>query len=526
MALFQERGNKHITANSKNKNSQIKISFHYFPYHLLVVAVLLLISTGSSGMAFRSMILRHKIIGCFTTVRSRGRVISSSIICKAQGNEESAKEEHHVAIIGGGLAGLSVAYHLLKQQQTCVSVTIFDSMPSPGVGGASSVAGGLLHPFSPRGNKIVHLGKEALKVANQLINDSLSDGDDTCNVVLRDEFYRLANTEEGGKLLQQAAIQYPNIATWMTKEQISESIYYTSSNFFFQDSNKTQTEEFLSTIFGGVLLTNGCKVIHVPSYLQALWRKCQSLSSQTNSARWIQTPTSIPWQQQYLEEFDSIVYAAGSGMFFQENTSGDTATCLSSPMLTVPLSSLPISFVRGQSIELNFPSHEQQELPAILCGKYFCPLPSEYSTIRGNTNRSSTRILLGATTEHYDFKQKQVILRSPDDAKRDLKKRTSSFFPKEMWHLPHFKSTSGWRVQSYRTFQGRLPIVGKLDSKEHAIDGIQDAWIFTGLSSRGLLYHGLFGRILSEAILQKSDVTMIKKFPELNWWRRMMTSKT
>lgn len=47
---------------------------------------------------------------------------------------------HRVGIIGGGLAGLSAAYHLLKKSPSS-DITIIDPN-SPGTGGASSVAGG------------------------------------------------------------------------------------------------------------------------------------------------------------------------------------------------------------------------------------------------------------------------------------------------------------------------------------------------------------------------------------------------
>jgi ribulose 1,5-bisphosphate synthetase/thiazole synthase len=50
---------------------------------------------------------------------------------------------HHVqniAIVGGGLAGLSTAYHLL-QKNPSLGITILDTS-APGEGGASTVAGG------------------------------------------------------------------------------------------------------------------------------------------------------------------------------------------------------------------------------------------------------------------------------------------------------------------------------------------------------------------------------------------------
>ena len=47
---------------------------------------------------------------------------------------------HRVAVIGGGLAGLSTAYHLLEKSPFS-DITIIDQQ-SPGAGGASAVAGG------------------------------------------------------------------------------------------------------------------------------------------------------------------------------------------------------------------------------------------------------------------------------------------------------------------------------------------------------------------------------------------------
>ena len=47
---------------------------------------------------------------------------------------------HRIGVIGGGLAGLSIAYHLLEKSPSS-DITIIDPR-SPGTGGASAVAGG------------------------------------------------------------------------------------------------------------------------------------------------------------------------------------------------------------------------------------------------------------------------------------------------------------------------------------------------------------------------------------------------
>jgi ribulose 1,5-bisphosphate synthetase/thiazole synthase len=53
----------------------------------------------------------------------------------------SSNTSKNIAIVGGGLAGLSTAYHLLDKLQGNVHITVIDKA-DPGEGGASSVAGG------------------------------------------------------------------------------------------------------------------------------------------------------------------------------------------------------------------------------------------------------------------------------------------------------------------------------------------------------------------------------------------------
>ncbi|KAL0427654.1 UNVERIFIED_CONTAM: hypothetical protein Slati_2940200 [Sesamum latifolium] len=58
---------------------------------------------------------------------------------------------HHLSVLGAGFAGLSVAWNLLQHgsRESHLCVDIYDEV---GIGGgASGVAGGLLHPYSPKG---------------------------------------------------------------------------------------------------------------------------------------------------------------------------------------------------------------------------------------------------------------------------------------------------------------------------------------------------------------------------------------
>ena len=68
----------------------------------------------------------------------------------------SAAAPERIAIVGGGLAGLATAIHLLDggaHGRTPRVLHIYDPS-APGCGGASAVAAGLLHPFTPRGREI------------------------------------------------------------------------------------------------------------------------------------------------------------------------------------------------------------------------------------------------------------------------------------------------------------------------------------------------------------------------------------
>lgn len=60
---------------------------------------------------------------------------------RRQNHHHIILNSHRVGIIGGGLAGLSTAYHLLEKNPS-TDITIFDQYPTPGIGGASAVAGG------------------------------------------------------------------------------------------------------------------------------------------------------------------------------------------------------------------------------------------------------------------------------------------------------------------------------------------------------------------------------------------------
>merc|ERR1711874_807230 len=132
---------------------------------------------------------------------------------------------------------------------------------------------------------------------------------------------------------------------------------------------------------------------------------------------------------------------------------------------------------------------------AILCGKYVTPL------------LEPNKVLIGATHEFKPQKlEKSLVM-------EDLKLRTYDF-ASYIWENGEVdKVTCGYRVQSHRNKNGRMPIVGRLAS----FDFHPNAWLLTGLSSRGLVYHGIYGNILCNSILEGSEDTTLN--PDLGWWK-------
>lgn len=322
----------------------------------------------------------------------------------------------------------------------------------------------LLHPLSPRG-KLVHWGLEGLNETNKLVQAACKYAN---HVVLRDEIYRLALDENHAAQLQQSAKDLPSIAEWLSADEL-----------------KARMSLSRTSAIGALRLHNTCQVIHLPSYLEGLWTACVNRSSTRDSkVRWsIEDITSNVVEAGRLKPFDCVVLTAGSGMF-GSNSLVDQKT-------------LPVQLVRGQSVELEFSGHSREWSQTLLCGKYISPLPQH------------GRVLVGATHEY-----KSVPL-STDAVVAELRDRSYAMAP-EIWdHSVPSKLTGGVRVQSERGKYGRRPMMGRLhDSPIHP-----NTWLFTGLSSRGLLYHGLYGNILVESILSDHEEAILAKDPGLLWWK-------
>jgi ribulose 1,5-bisphosphate synthetase/thiazole synthase len=93
-------------------------------------SVLLLSLVIKMSVSFRIL---HQRMARFSNIA----LFASSEPLREQGKQS---QQVKVAIVGGGLAGLSTAFHLLQKSPGC-DITILDKAPV-GTSGASAVAGG------------------------------------------------------------------------------------------------------------------------------------------------------------------------------------------------------------------------------------------------------------------------------------------------------------------------------------------------------------------------------------------------
>jgi len=406
-------------------------------------------STGRMGVEAWLSTKSHQM---YNTLSSKRHLASWNI------NDNPISSPRNIGIIGGGLAGLSTAYHLLQKAPN-TNITIFDK-ELPGSGGASAVAGGLLHPLSPKG-KLVYLGLEGLAATNHLIKVACQFRDQK-DCLMSNEIYRIATNQDHVTALMETANNLPNLTEWLLPEQLP-----------WDDCPKD--------VLGALRLHSGCMVVHMPSYLGGLWQAIANTSG-IGIKKWCLLEESMypsedgkyDWNN-ILSEFDTVILSAGSGLF---------QDCIVEQKL-------PIQLVRGQSVEMTHTTNSNNH--AMLCGKYVSPLPQ------------NNRVLIGAT---HEFNK---IPLEPDEVISELRTKTNSF-ASHLWDNGTIdKITSGYRVQSNRGKYGRIPILGKLDVTFHS-----NVWIYTGLSSRGLLHHGIFGEILASKILQ---VDAQHDVHNLDWWK-------
>lgn len=199
---------------------------------------------------------------------------------------------------------------------------------------------------------------------------------------------------------------------------------------------------------GGALYVPGALTLNVPLYLEGLMQACLRLAASYH-------PQALMTEQEFAA-YDCVVFATGyKSTFFK------------------PLDKLPLTPVKGQTLRLRWPQG-MQPLPYSLVSNGYLVMEADHQSC-----------IVGATYE----REFTTIEPDLEVAKKEILGKVAPFFP-AVEEMEILSCQAGVRAGAGKN--NHIPLLGRVPPKY---------WFFTGLGSKGLLYHGWLGRLLAEAIL-------------------------
>lgn len=249
---------------------------------------------------------------------------------------------------------------------------------------------------------------------------------------------KVAESEENTVILQQGILK---IATNPEEVTLLSSLKHEDTEWW-NEKKVSESYKYLKN-FSGLFVKSGISISPV-RYLQGLWRALEKKGAKL----YIEEIKNLS----SLDEYDHVVVAAGAKIF-QFSEAAD----------------LKINVVKGQILILN--SQGLDHLPHALNGGCYV------------AQHELNSLIIGATYEH-NFK----------DLEPDQRQSENELFPKLeklspiLRSLPVKDCLSEGRVST----KNHLPLIERKNER---------LWFFTGLGSRGFLYHAFLGKRLAHDIL-------------------------
>jgi|GEM_PF-604665 len=328
------------------------------------------------------------------------------------------------AILGAGFAGLAVTWHLLNYTKGSSTVDLFD--PEPIGGGPSGISSGLLHLYAGKQARKAWQGEKAIQETHRLI--TVSSQGINAPIVLSKGLLRPALTSTQNSDFQLCAQNHVETQWWDKKtcEAKIEGLQLPPEG-------------------GGLFIPDGL-TIDTKAYLQGLWQACALLGTQYRQMAMI--------RQSDLERYDCVLIAMGP---LSKNFP--------------PLKDLPIQPVKGQILELKWPTKVAPPPFSLISQKYLV------------MSRDLKTCLVGSTYEH----QFDTLHAEPEKAKQEIMPHVLQYFP-ALKDAEIVNCRSAFRASS----PNHLPLLGKVSD---------NLFFFTGLGSKGLLYHAWLGKHMARAML-------------------------
>ncbi|KAK9078820.1 hypothetical protein SSX86_002878 [Deinandra increscens subsp. villosa] len=393
------------------------------------------------------------------------------------------------AVLGAGFAGLSVAWHLLEHSHTDLHVCV-DVLDEIGVGGgASGVSGGLLHPYSPK-VKPLWLAAKCWEETLRLLSIA-----ETNNGVLNQSSNVFIARRKG---ILRPVVSLKNMSVMNDNAQNSlDSCRIRSIN---EDAARRLVPD-ISVPSNLAFYMPDAVNIHPQGYLEALYLACETLAKEMSSVGLGEKEInfhkrSIDHLLELEGEYDAVIVCLGARSTFLPELSGK----------------LPLRTCRGIVAHLHLPDNIREEFlehsPSILSDAWMA--------IQNPRN-----VYLGSTWEWKSCNYSQnVSMEEASKALEELIPKASAVYPNiTKWDFNGAKA--GLRAMPPLTGNGSLPLLGQIDDligQTHK----SKFWLFSGLGSRGLLYHAWLGRLMAQAVIS-CDEDVIP--PELRSWRPKLIKK-
>lgn len=358
-------------------------------------------------------------------------------------------------------------------------------------GGASGASGGLLHPYSPKAKVLWRGGecwKECLKLlrvaegavqAKGLSLDASSFNFDE-PIVLRRGILRPATTEKNAEIL---------------KENAQKCLQ--SCTLEVLDGNAAHClVPNLHVPFNSAIYMPQAMNIHPKKYLQALFLACLNLTEGTTASDCEEREMklyrlSVSSLQELAGKYDAVIVCLGA----------------KSNMLLELKGKLPLRTCRGVIAQLQLPNLD-------ISGEY----PNDSPSILSDAwlaFQGPQSVLMGST---WDWKSRNY---SSEVTSEELSKAFEELLPKASTVYPAIKrwelagARAGLRAMPPLTPLGSLPLLGCVNDLVEGRLGC-NYWLVGGLGARGLLYHGLLGKLMAHAVIS-SDETVLPS--ELTSWK-------
>ncbi|GMI84360.1 hypothetical protein like AT2G22650 [Hibiscus trionum] len=386
------------------------------------------------------------------------------------------------AVLGAGFAGLSVAWHLLKEspKDLHLHIDLYDEM---GIGGgASGVSGGLLHPYSPK-VKLLWRGAECWKECLKLL--SIAEEAVSSEENLGSESGEF-DQDFGGFLVRRRGILRP--ATNMkTLNLLNDNAQNCLASCKIDIIDKNAAQKLVPHLHMPLDLAFYMpEAVNVNSqyYLKALFLACQNLVKELSASGFGKRnlclqKKSVCKLQELEGEYDAVIICLGAKADLLPELAGK----------------LPLRTCRGVILHLQLPDNIGEDYPdhgpSILSDAWLA--------IKGNRS-----LYLGSTWEWKSRNSSpNVSTDEASNALHELLPKASAIYPGIMnWSFS--EARAGLRAMPPLTAHGSLPLMGCVNNIL-GNDLKCKYWLLGGLGSRGLLYHGWLGKLMAEAVLSCNE---------------------